>query len=137
MKFVIDCSIAIAFFFKDERTEKIDKLFESIKKSNDIEIFVPSIFYSEFLNVMLIGERRKRTNYETIKKSLKIIKEFNLVQENFEGYELKVLDLAKKYDLSIYDASYLELAVRKNIPLISQDKKLIKATKKCGLLSEV
>jgi predicted nucleic acid-binding protein len=44
-----------------------------------------------------------------------------------------VLGLARKHDLTIYDASYLELAVRLRLPLATLDKALIEAIKAEGL----
>ena len=43
------------------------------------------------------------------------------------------LQLARRYRLSAYDASYLELALRLGVPLATLDEDLLKATKKAGI----
>ena len=44
-----------------------------------------------------------------------------------------LINLARRYDLSIYDATYLEIAMRRGFPLASKDNQLILAAKKCGV----
>jgi len=44
-----------------------------------------------------------------------------------------VLPLARVYDLSAYDAAYLELAIRHNAPLVTLDGDMRKAAKKAGV----
>jgi predicted nucleic acid-binding protein len=45
----------------------------------------------------------------------------------------KTSELAEKYGLTIYDATYLELALRRSLPLASRDEALKNAAKQCGL----
>jgi len=47
----------------------------------------------------------------------------------------KILEIAMAHHLSAYDASYLELSLRKDIPLATLDKQLLKAAKKAGVMS--
>jgi predicted nucleic acid-binding protein len=45
----------------------------------------------------------------------------------------EILQLARRYRLSSYDASYLELALRKGLPLATLDADLAKAARKSGV----
>lgn len=44
-----------------------------------------------------------------------------------------ISDLAVKYSLTTYGATYLELAIRRGIPLATRDTALSKAARKCGV----
>ena len=98
---------------------------------------VPSIWPLEVANVLVVGERRGRlTNAErlrflTILRALPIEVETS-TKEHVLG---AVLNVAKDNNLSAYDASYLELAMREGVPLATLDEKLLTAAKELGVKS--
>jgi predicted nucleic acid-binding protein len=126
--FVVDTSIVMSWCFKDETNESADAILERLSNAT---AFVPSIWPLEVINVLLVAERKKRLSaadsirFITLLSQLPIIVEY----ERPERIMADLLSLAKTNNLSSYDASYLDLSIRKGIPLATLDKKLIEAAK--------
>ena len=132
MAFVLDCSVAMAWVFPDEATEATARLLESLI---DDRAYVPSLWPVEVAGVLLAATRRGRIAEE----------EWPAVCANLEALPIEIdpvspsrvwgatLDLARQHNLSAYDAMYLELAVRLQIPLATLDRNLRVA----GLAAEI
>jgi hypothetical protein len=91
------------------------------------EIYVPSIFFLECNNVLLNSLKRNRLQENDYLEYCHIIKDLPLQIDNFSTTRESLYfigKLAKKYNLSTYDASYLELAIRLNAQLATFDKNL-------------
>ena len=131
MAFVLDASVALAWCFVDERTRYATSVLEELRRD---KAFVPAIWHLELRNGLLIGERRKRIS-ETESDSL--LRTFDrLPIMNDEGWLTDrhvIMALARKRQLSAYDASYLELALRLHLPLATQDRRLRSAAKAEGV----
>jgi predicted nucleic acid-binding protein len=90
---------------------------------------VPTIWQLELANVLLMAERKKRITFEQLevfKETLSILPietDFSTTYRTMGS----IYHLAKENNLSIYDASYLELAMREKIPLATCDEDLLKA----------
>jgi predicted nucleic acid-binding protein len=97
------------------------------------EAFVPAIWPLEVGNVLLVAERRKRLNQASVFRFLELLKELPIMveQETPERMLQEIVYLARKYGLSTYDASYLDLALRLDLPISTLDALLMKAAKKC------
>lgn len=133
MDFALDCSVVLSWCFKDEFNERANKLQASFLEG--AKGIAPSLLQLELINSLLIGQRRKRISKEDA--DLFIQKFFVMpleIESNFSTRDyLVVKDLAEKYALTAYDATYLELAIRKDLPLATLDKALAKAAKKAGV----
>lgn len=119
---IIDCSFIISILFLDETAESIDL---SIYR-----LYVPSIFYLECVNVINVSLKRKRITELEHQQYLSIINRLPLNSDTFSTTPESVVilsKLSKTLDLSAYDASYLELAIRLEGTLATRDKKLIEA----------
>lgn len=133
MEFVLDCSVAISWYFADEKTEKInqlrDQLFEGV-------IIVPLLWSIEICNVITVACKRGRIKSEEAQQLLVDLK--NLPDAFDSETEAMVWEysfqLAQQYELSVYDAVYLELAIRKNCPLATLDKSLKEACVAAGVI---
>ncbi|NEP63200.1 MAG: type II toxin-antitoxin system VapC family toxin [Symploca sp. SIO2G7] len=89
------------------------------------------MFTAEVANVLKVQESRKRWTEEQIFEFLSILEKLPLTVEDTSLFDSRTLfTLAKKENLSAYDASYLALALEYNIPLATQDKALKKAATK-------
>jgi predicted nucleic acid-binding protein len=127
--FVLDCSITMAWCFEDERSDYADNILDSL--TNSIAI-VPSLWPLEVANVLTIAKRNKRlteiqaTNFIEALSRLAI----NVDPSTSSRAMHSIYVLADQSNLTIYDASYLELAIREKIPLLTLDKSLINAAKK-------
>jgi predicted nucleic acid-binding protein len=84
---------------------------------------------------MLAGERRKRLKQPEILRFLALLEGLSIVQDGQAVSESvsNVLPLARHYDLSAYDAAYLELSIRLGVPLATLDAKLQKAAQRAGV----
>ncbi len=133
MDFVLDCSITMAWFFQDEETSYTTAVRRSL--GENAHAFVPSIWMFEVGNVFIISERRKRINEDKTALLLAQLKILPIHIEETPTFIItrNIMDIARKYQLSTYDAAYLELAIRKEIPISSLDKDLKKAAKKSGI----
>ncbi len=129
MNFVQDASLALAFVLNDEATPATDKVLDSLGQG--AKAYVPALWWWEVANVLLLAERRNRvTSAEAHRhwvrlKALPIEVDLAASDEAWTA----TLSLAKKHQLTIYDAAYLEMAIRRDLPLGSLDLKLRSAAK--------
>lgn len=132
MRFVVDCSIVMAWCFDDEADDYADKVLELVTKN---EALVPSIWPLEVANVLLVGERKKRLTKADSSRFIELLSAQPIVvdMETPEKALGDTLSLARDYGLSSYDASYLELSMRHGISLATGDQSLRKAAEKCGI----
>jgi predicted nucleic acid-binding protein len=93
---------------------------------------VPGLWWFEVRNLLLMAERRQRSTPQKISAFLTQLQRLDLaVDQSPEGDE--VFALARRHRLTIYDASYLELAMRLGLPLASLDRKLAAAAQSEGV----
>ena len=127
--FVIDNSVVMTWCFKDEINQYADAILDRLEVSTAV---VPPIWPLEVGNVLLVAERKKRlskadsTRFIVLLTGLPIIIE----QEPPERMMKDILALAREHQLSTYDASYLDLAMRKGLPIATLDNKLKAAAKR-------
>jgi predicted nucleic acid-binding protein len=96
---------------------------------------VPPLWLYEVANALLILWRRKRldaNDYSEAKMLLDRLR-ISIDQDGPRLANSRVSDLAKEHGLTVYDAAYLELAIRKQIPLASGDRSLQRAAKQSGV----
>ncbi len=130
MKFVLDCSVTMAWCFEDEVNEYTEKVLDFLQKKNEAR--VPPIWKLEVINVLLLAQKKKKidgliaTNFKNALLNLPIHIDHTATDRAFET----VFEIGKECDLTSYDASYLELAFREKIPIATQDNALIKAARK-------
>ena len=131
---VMDASVIASWFFYDEAHGIHARLLDHIDK---LKIHVPSIFEHEFMNILLMAEKRGRLNHETQKNILAIVSHYPLSIEPSTVMlivKINVLEMARTYHLTAYDAAYLELAISLGkVPLITYDKSLLQTAKKLKL----
>ncbi len=127
--FVVDNSVVMTWCFNDETNKYSDAILDSMNTST---AFVPSIWPLEVGNVLLVAERRKRLSEADSTRFIALIAELPIVieQEQPERMMRDILALARKHKISTYDASYLDLAMRKGLPIASLDKNLRKAARR-------
>ena len=87
----------------------------------------------EVTNVLFQAECRKRIEPEKVTQALGILARMPIDTDLLPiGSMLRVLQLCRAYGLTAYDALYLELALRRNIPLATQDKLLLRSATAAG-----
>jgi predicted nucleic acid-binding protein len=129
---VIDASVALAWCFPDEASEYADGVLVGLDGRTAM---VPAIWSAEITNALLVGERRKRIRQPEVRRFLELLKGLSILEDGqpFAETVSNVLPLAREYDLSAYDAAYLDVAVRHEAPLATLDKALQKAGRAAGL----
>jgi len=123
-KIVVDASVMVSILFKDEENKYSKSFLDCIK--NGTKVIVPEIFHAEILNVLVVSEKRGRLNSDNTQKILRFLLDLNFLTISHLDKE-DVLELAKMYSLTSYDAIYLSLAKKEGLQLATLDKKLEKA----------
>jgi predicted nucleic acid-binding protein len=124
MPFVIDASVAASWAF-EEQHPAADRAFQLFKTDSGL---TPRLFWFEIRNLLLMDERRKRRRAADTEAFLRIIDRMPIALDD-SPEEKQVLALARKHRLTVYDAAYLELAVRRRIPLSTLDGDIIRAAR--------
>ena len=125
MPFVLDASVAACWVFDDEDHPIAALALERIRAD---EARVPSLWWFEIRNVLIMNEGRKRLTESDTAAFLRGIARMRLTIDRAPG-EADVLALARRRRLSVYDASYLELARREGLPLATLDIALANAAR--------
>jgi predicted nucleic acid-binding protein len=130
---VVDSSIALTWCFEDEASPETDMLFERVRDDGAI---VPGLWHLELSNVLLQAEKRGRISTVDVAMRLGLIAELpiSIDQETTARAWREILTMARAEGLTTYDATYLELAVRLKLPLLTKDNELAKAAKQLGVV---
>jgi predicted nucleic acid-binding protein len=131
--FVIDASVALAWCFDAEATAATRALLDRFE---DEHAEVPSLWHLELANALAAGERKRRITPARTSEFIALIGGLPIViDERTPKLALgTVIDLARSERLSAYDAGYLELAMRRGIPLATKDDALAKAARRMGVM---
>ena len=121
--FVLDSSVTVAWFFEDEADAYAEGIEDALASGTAL---VPSLWPLEVGNALLMGERRKRATEAKVTQFLALLRSLPIAvdDETTARAWSDVLTLARSRKLSTYDAAYLELAMRRALPLATLDEKL-------------
>jgi len=131
--FVADASVAAAWLIESQSTQATDQLL--VEAETGTSIHVPVLWMFEIANTLLILKRRRRIDQQGYDQARLDLARLRPVVDMEGGQSAlsSVCELAERYDLSVYDAVYLELALRRRLPLASRDAALNKAAKRAGV----
>lgn len=129
MEFVVDASAILPLFLPDEEVDYAEHTLRSMSKSYAI---APVLFWYEIRNAMVISERRNRLRKDQKADALTALLTLP-IKLRPPPIDVTIFDLATTHKLSVYDASYLELAVRHKICLATLDAKLAGAATDAGV----
>lgn len=129
MAFILDASAALPWCFKDEASQALNALL--FRLTTGEPAVVPAHWAIEVGNALLMAIRRTRIPYEDVVEFLTDLTSLPIELDRTETNLIRVsiLPLAEKHKLTLYDAAYLELALRLNLPLATLDRELRKAAK--------
>jgi predicted nucleic acid-binding protein len=132
MSLVLDCSVAMSWCFEEEAGDYADRVLDALEEG---EAFVPSVWPLEVANVLVVAERRGRLKVGESARFLELLQSLPIFVEEVSLPRATgaVLSLARELDLSVYDASYLELAMRSGVALATHDQALAKAANAAGV----
>ena len=129
MDFVLDASVALAWPTNGDlgQISQTD-LLEALPSA---DVAVPDIFLAETVNVLLRQHRQRRGDDGVFDRQVEMLKGLPLEidQQTLAGIFSKLLPLARRHRLSLFDAAYLELAIRLSQPLATFDAALVRAAK--------
>ncbi|MBE3599148.1 MAG: type II toxin-antitoxin system VapC family toxin [Limnochordaceae bacterium] len=130
-RLVIDASVALSWAFEDEADVLSDRVLDALV---DGVAVVPAVWPVEVSNGLVTAQRRGRITPAETARFLSLIGRLPVQVESFElGSMASLVDAAREYNLSAYDASYLALAMSLGAPLATQDAALQKAATAAGV----
>ncbi len=132
MSVVIDSSMALTWCFEDEASPQSDVIFERVRDDGAV---VPALWHLELANVLLQAKKRGRIALGDVATRLKLISELPITTDHETPMRAwrEVIVLARTENLTAYDAAYLELAIRRSLPLSTRDDALIAAARRVGV----
>jgi len=133
LRWVVDASLGLAWVHPHQATVETDRLLRRLTEG--VTLVVPALWFQEMANALLVLERRRKLRAEERREALATLGGLN-VTVDFEGATLafgKVSEMAERCGLSVYDATYVELALRDGLPLGTTDEALRKAARQSGI----
>lgn len=130
--FVLDASVTLGFCFEDESSEYAAGVLQRLRTGGAC---VPRIWEMEVANVLVQAERRGRLTPAEAMRFLDLLAALPIeVCDEPTGRVLReIRALARERGLSVYDACYLDLAMRDGLPLATVDAALARAAAQCGV----
>jgi predicted nucleic acid-binding protein len=129
MAFVVDSSVTACWAFSDESNADAILALQRIRGE---QALVPSLWWFEMRNVLMVNERRGRLTEWSTATFLRKLARLPITIEPLPDSSA-VIALSRAHRLTVYDASYLELAQRQGIPLATLDSDLIRAARAEGV----
>lgn len=122
--FVVDASISAAWLLPDESTPQTEA---ALQATATHDVWVPGLWLLEMSNLLLNAQRRKRITVDK-RRELAAAAAALRIRVDREPVGITTVDeLGARHGLTAYDAAYLELALRRGLPLATQDEALIAA----------
>ena len=123
MPFVVDASVTACWLMPDEVHPLAEAAYRALAAD---EAVVPWLWWFEVRNLLVVNERRGRLDPAKSNRALGILRRHPINLDRAPE-EAALLALARRHRLTVYDAAYLELAQREDIPLATLDGALATA----------
>jgi predicted nucleic acid-binding protein len=129
---VLDASATLAWLYPEEITDAIRAVFDQV---GDEGAWVPGLWPIEVVNSLCVSLRKGRITPQRRRKSLIDLKQLLISCDDQTGDHAwgRTLELADRRQLTVYDATYLELALRLSLPLATLDDDLHQAAQREGI----
>ena len=120
MAFVVDASTTACWLMPDE----FDPLaLRALRLVDGGDAMAPALWWLEARNMLIVNERRGRLSIAQSDSALAILQRLKISLGRAPD-EPFILAFARRHSLTVFDAAYLELAARRNIPLATLDRRL-------------
>jgi len=131
--FVLDASVAVAWCFEDESSDFADGILDLLRTGS--EAITPAIWPLEVANALVMAEWRKRISEAKVMSHLSDIRHLPVLIEPMDLARAfdQILSVARQRHLTEYDAAYLELALRRGLPLATLDHQIRRAARQAGI----
>ena len=135
MNFVLDNSVTMRWFFGDGKPQELAYARDFLEAMKTADAVVPVTWGLEVANVIVKAEAKGLVTEAESQAFIEILDgaAIDLDSATFSQALSDTLQVARRYRLSAYDASYLELALRAGLPLATLDEALRKAAKRAGV----
>ena len=132
MSLVLDSSATLAWIYSDETTEPIRRVFEAVADDGAV---VPALWRLEIANSLTMAVRRGRIDANFRRAALTDLAFLDITIDTETDAHAwgETLNVADFFQLTVYDAAYLELAKRRTLPLATLDSELAAAAKALGV----
>ena len=123
MSLVLDSSATLAWIYGDETTDAIRAVFDQVADAGAV---VPSLWRLEVANSLTVAVRRNRIDGEYRHAALADLALLDITTDQQTDGQAwgETLRLADRYRLTLYDAAYLEVSLRRGLPLATLDQDL-------------
>jgi predicted nucleic acid-binding protein len=131
--FVADASVGVAWAVPVQSGKAVEDLLDEV--ASGTPFVTPVLWPFEVANALVVLARRKRIQTEQAVGALRSLGRLTPILDE-DGPRLafgRIASLAGEYELSVYDAAYLELALRRRLPLASRNAALNQAAKLAGV----
>lgn len=131
-RFVVDNSVVMTWCFQDEANSYADAILNKLANATAV---VPPIWPLEVTNVLLVAERKGRLHEVDSLRFLSLLSQLPIdVDRSWPERLMKdILSMGRAHNLSSYDASYIELAMRQGLPIATLDRNLLEAASQIDL----
>ena len=135
MSFVLDNSVTMRWYFGDGSAQEMAYATRVLEAMKSDEALVPAIWGLEVANVLARAEAKGLTSEARSEAFVGMLHRMEItIDPATAGHALgNTLHLARRFKLSAYDASYLEVALREGVALATLDVVLLKAARKAGV----
>jgi predicted nucleic acid-binding protein len=135
MSFVLDASVALLWLVPESNPAGVDYSSVALKALKESQAIVPSLFALEVANVVAKIESKGIVTEADSQRFITLLGRLNIVTDPATAVRAlgETLNLARRYQLSAYDAAYLELALRSGLPLATLGAGLAKAATTAGV----
>jgi len=132
-RFVVDASVALCWYFEDQKTAYTEAVFECLARGD--KALVPALWPLEVINSLVVAVRQKTISAAQLETFVRDLKDLP-IEVDIEGIERvysSVVRISQRHQLSSYDATYLDLALVEGLALATLDKNLRSAAKRAGV----
>ena len=135
MSFVLDASVALLWLVPQTNQAGVDYAETTLKSLIETPAVVPSLWALEVSNVIAKVESKSIVTEANSQRFINLLARLNILTDQATALHAlgDTLHLARRYKISTYDASYLELALRLGLPLSTLDAGLAKAAATAGV----
>jgi len=131
--FIADASVAIAWVHPAQATPETDAMLDRLAAGDSL--VVPALWPLEVANALTVLRRRRKLTLDEARTAIEIIRELPAVIDHEAAAMAftRLVDLATQHELTIFDATYIKLATRRQLPLASNDARMKQAAIRSGV----
>jgi predicted nucleic acid-binding protein len=127
---VVDASLLLKAYFRDERGHAGAQEFMKSYARGDYDLIAPSLLAYEINNACSIAYRKGRVNLDLAREILEEMSSLEILKKDINHLGRRIFDIACQLGQSSYDASYIALAEAEQCTLFTGDEKLYRAVTK-------